>query len=96
MIDALNAALQLPPAKLFSKLPPKRVGEVDRQYLNEVLDAGFRNTVDPANIFQRLESTFAQRFGVGYAIQHNSGTGTMHSCLLAAGVGPGDEVIVPR
>ena len=61
MIDALNAALQLPPAKLFSKLPPKRVGEVDRQYLNEVLDAGFRNTVDPANIFQRLESTFAPK-----------------------------------
>ena len=29
-----------------------------------------------------------------YAILHNSGTGTMQSCLLAAGVGPGDEVIV--
>lgn len=95
MNETLTATLALPPAELFALLPPNRVGEADRRYLDEVLDAGFRNTIDPANIFQRLESAFANRFGVGYAILHNSGTGTMQSCLLAAGVGPGDEVIVP-
>lgn len=88
-------ASDISPAEIFAQLPPKRVSVRDRQLLDEVLDAGFRNTEDPANMFARLESAFAERFGVPYAILHNSGTGTMQSCLLAAGVGPGDEVIVP-
>jgi len=44
---------------------------------------------------ERFELAFAKRFGVDFAISHNSGSGTMLSCLLAAGIGPGDEVIVP-
>lgn len=95
MNDTLTDLLEGPPGELFAQLPPKRVGAADRRYLDEVLDAGFRNTIDPANILQRLEAAFAERFGAKYAILHNSGTGTMQSCLLAAGVGPGDEVIVP-
>ena len=43
----------------------------------------------------RLEAAFASRLGAGFAIAHNSGTSTLHSCLAAAGVGQGDEVIVP-
>ncbi|MBX3177606.1 MAG: DegT/DnrJ/EryC1/StrS family aminotransferase [Candidatus Hydrogenedentes bacterium] len=95
MNENLHALLEGKPADLFGMLPPNRVGLADRAYLEEVLQAGFRNTIDPANILQRLESAFAARFGVRYAILHNSGTGTMQSCLLGAGVGPGDEVIVP-
>lgn len=44
---------------------------------------------------RRLEEKFAELFGVKYAISHINGTATMHSALVAAGVGPGDEVIVP-
>ncbi|MGH9397254.1 MAG: DegT/DnrJ/EryC1/StrS family aminotransferase [Terriglobia bacterium] len=88
-IENLNAE------EIFSHLPANRVGKIDRLYVQEVLDDGFGNTKDPANISCRFESAFAQKFGVGYAISHNSGSGTMLSCLLAAGVGPGDEVIVP-
>jgi perosamine synthetase len=43
----------------------------------------------------RLEQAYSSRFGVPYAIAHNSGTSALHSCLAAAGVGPGDEVISP-
>ena len=43
----------------------------------------------------RLEDAFSKRFNVKYAIAHNSGTSTLHSCLHAAGVVAGDEVIVP-
>lgn len=81
--------------EIFSHLPPNRVGETDRRYMNEVLDAGFSNTRDPANIMQRFETAFAGKFGVSYAISMNSGSGTMLAALIAAGVGPGDEVIVP-
>jgi len=89
-----NAA-DLDPHEIFSHLPPNRVGEIDRQYMNQVLDDGFGNTKDPANMVARLETAFAEKFGVAFAISHNSGSGTMVSALLAAGVGPGDEVIVP-
>ena len=95
MTDLLTSLETQDPAEIFRHLPPNRVGETDRRYLNEVLDAGISNTHDPADIYKRLESGFAERFGVSYGILHNSGTGTMQSCLLAAGVGPGDEVLVP-
>lgn len=64
------------------------------QYVREVLDYGWHNTRSPG-FNMRLEEAFAAKFGVKYAITHNSGTGTMHSSLIAAGIGPGDEVIVP-
>jgi perosamine synthetase len=63
--------------------------------MNEVLDDGFSNVKDPASMVWRFEEAFAKKFGVEFAISHNSGSGTMLSCLLASGVGPGDEVIVP-
>jgi perosamine synthetase len=80
--------------ELFASLPAKRVGELDRKYLGEVLEVGFHNS-DKSGICGRFEKEFAEKFGVEFAIAHNSGTATMHTCLMAAGIGPGDEVIVP-
>jgi|CXWL01.1.fsa_nt_gi perosamine synthetase len=66
----------------------------EARYVLEALDSE-----NPANTevpwAKRLEKAFASRFGVRHAIAHNSGTSTLHSCLAAAGVGAGDEVIVP-
>ncbi len=80
--------------EIFSHLPPTRCGEADRRYMDEVLGAGFGN-FEAANMLRRFEEAFAAKFGTRFAISHNSGSGTMLACLLAAGVGPGDEVIVP-
>jgi perosamine synthetase len=85
---------QLDPDDIFARLPSNRCGEADRRYMAEVLDDGFGNR-ESAHMVGRFESAFAEKFGTRFAISHNSGTGTMLSCLLAAGVGPGDEVIVP-
>jgi perosamine synthetase len=87
-------AQTLDSAEIFSHLPSSRCGEVDRRYINEVLDAGFGN-FESAHMLERFEAAFAEKFGVPFAISQNSGSGTLLSCLLAAGVGPGDEVIVP-
>jgi len=84
----------LDPKEVFGALPPTRCGEADRRYVKEVLDAGFGNW-ESANMLGRFEKAFADKFGVPCAISMNSGSGTLLSCLLAAGVGPGDEVIVP-
>ena len=44
---------------------------------------------------KRFEKAFALAFNKKYAIAHNSGTSTLHTCLVAAGVKAGDEVISP-
>ena len=71
-----------------------RISERERQYVNEVLDGQFRGATSNV-MMQRLEKLFAEKFGVRYAISHINGTATLHAALVAAGVGPGDEVIVP-
>jgi dTDP-4-amino-4,6-dideoxygalactose transaminase len=42
---------------------------------------------------EALEKEFAQLCGVDHGIGTNSGTSALHLALLAAGIGPGDEVI---
>lgn len=42
-----------------------------------------------------FEEEFAAYCGVPHAVATNNGTAALHAALLAAGVGPGDEVIVP-
>jgi len=91
---ATREAKELDAEEILGALPATRVGEADRRYMNEVLDAGFGNW-ESADMLGRFEGAFAEKFGVRYAISMNSGSGTLLSCLLAAGVGPGDEVIVP-
>jgi dTDP-4-amino-4,6-dideoxygalactose transaminase len=44
---------------------------------------------------EAFESEFAEHLGVEHAIATSSATAGLHLAYLAAGVGPGDEVIVP-
>ncbi len=71
-----------------------RVSPKAYEYAKQVLDFGFHNA-HSAGFTARLERDFAARFGQRYGIAHGNGTATMQSALLAAGVGAGDEVIVP-
>ncbi len=43
---------------------------------------------------ERLEKQFADYLGVRYAVATSSCTGALHLGLAAAGIGPGDEVII--
>jgi len=71
-----------------------RVAPRAYDYVRQVLDFGFRNA-HSVGMTARLEREFAERFGQKYGIAHCNGTATMQSALMAAGVGVGDEVIVP-
>ena len=73
---------------------PKNKWKNEKKYLNEVLIAGFKAGSDGA-FSTRLESLFAKKHRVPYAIGFNSGTTTMHAALLAMGCGRGDEVLTP-
>ncbi len=72
----------------------QRIGSREEKYVREVLTSQYSAAIG-SDMVRRLEEAFAAAFGVKYAIAHTNGTSTMHSALVAAGVGPGDEVIVP-
>lgn len=75
--------------------PSWRVDQRERAYLEELLNAGFPDGSCNADFVGRLERAFAERFGSRFAITFTNGTATLHAALVAAGVQPGDEVIVP-
>jgi len=66
----------------------------EAKYLLEVLSTEFRSS-SGSKMTKRLETKFAEVFDSNFAISFSNGTATMHAALEAAGVGPGDEVIVP-
>jgi len=72
----------------------KRISNLERQYVNEVLDTNFRSSMG-SMMMTRLENEFRRRFDMKHCISHINGTATMHSLLEAMGIGVGDEVIVP-
>ena len=63
--------------------------EIDTAVLNALENSTFILGPDVA----AFENEFAAYIGAPYAVGVNSGTSALHLCLLAAGVGPGDEVI---
>lgn len=75
------------PGKLYQELK----GELDAAYF-EVMSKG--DLIDRGQL-KTFEDNLAKFVGVKYAVGLNSGYDALHMSLRAAGVGPGDEVIVP-
>jgi len=71
-----------------------RFSEKDIERVREVLKSNF-SASNSTNMCQRLEELFAEKVGTKYGITFNSGTTTLHGCVAVAGIGPGDEVIIP-
>jgi dTDP-4-amino-4,6-dideoxygalactose transaminase len=69
-----------------------RLQPQDLQAVAETLRSGWL-TLGPRT--QAFEEAFAEQLGVRHAIAVSSCTAALHLAYLAAGVGPGDEVIVP-
>jgi 8-amino-3,8-dideoxy-alpha-D-manno-octulosonate transaminase len=55
----------------------------------------FATARPPATKGEAFEKLAREIFGVKYALGVSSGTAALHAALVAAGVGPGTEVIVP-
>jgi perosamine synthetase len=65
----------------------------EKRYVNECLDSTWISS--KGEFIPRFESAFAEYAGARYAAAICNGTAAVHLCLLALGLGPGDEVIVP-
>lgn len=65
----------------------------EKKYVNECLDEGWVSS--NGKFIARFEDEFARFCGVKHALSCCNGTVALHLALLALGIGPGDEVIVP-
>jgi dTDP-4-amino-4,6-dideoxygalactose transaminase len=68
------------------------IGEEELAAITEVYRSGWL-TMGPRTA--ELERQFADYVGTRHAVAVSSGTAALHLICLAAGVGPGDEVVVP-
>jgi perosamine synthetase len=99
-MNALNSKLDIPaiaggrPAKSESFGTEPRYGDDE---LNELTEALRQGTLFYAfgNKVKQFEAEFCARTGFAHGVSTSSGTAAIHAALAAAGISPGDEVIVP-
>lgn len=78
-------------------------GAEERKIVMEVLDSGILSEFIGSNnerflggkYVRRFEDKWSERFGVKHTVSVNSATSGLYAAIGAAGIGPGDEVIVP-
>lgn len=69
------------------------IGEEERQAVLACLESGWTSSAGP--LVDEFEAKLARYCGVSHAVACVNGTAALHIALYAAGVRPGDEVIVP-
>ena len=69
--------------------------DIRQPEIDEVLDSLRSGWLGTGPKVERFERAIAQYLGVEQAVAANSCTAALHLALLALGIGPGDEVIVP-
>jgi perosamine synthetase len=69
------------------------IGELEQRYVRECVQSGWVSTA--GQFVERFESELRARTGASYAIATVSGTSALHAALLAVGVQPGEEVLLP-
>ena len=80
------------PDGMVQAWPP--ITDEDRRAIVEALDSGHLHGASAPQAMA-LQEEWAEYVGVKHCLVTNSGTSALHMALAAAGVQPGDEVIVP-
>ncbi len=78
----------------LSFIPHSRptLGEDEVRAVAAVIESG---NIAEGEVVQRFEKAFARKMGVQHAVAVSSGTAALHLALLAMGIGPDEEVIIP-
>jgi len=69
------------------------IGEREIAYVTDAVRSGWVSSIGP--YIDRFEQSFAAFTGTRHAIAVSNGTVALHLALVALGIGPGSEVIVP-
>jgi len=69
------------------------ITQLEKQYVNDCLDSSWISS--KGSYIDKFEKSFSKKINVKYSTSVCNGTVALHLALLALGVGPGDEVIVP-
>ena len=70
------------------------IGALEEQYVMEAVRSGWVSSIGA--FVDRFERGFAAYCSTRHAVMVSNGTVAIHLCLVARGIGPGDEVIVPN
>ncbi len=68
---------------------------IDRQDIDAVVEALGGDFITTGPKVAEFENAVCSWTGAGFAVAVSSGTAALHCAVFAAGIGPGDEVIVP-
>lgn len=68
------------------------IGEAEIQAVTDVLRSGWLSS---GPVTEDFEGKYAAALGVPAAVAVSSGTAALHLAVLALGIGPGDEVVLP-
>jgi perosamine synthetase len=90
--DAKGPVVQQGTSGFLPVAAPMLVGN-EKKYVLDCLDSTWISS--GGKYTERFEAAFAEFCGVHHAISCSNGTAALHLALMALGVGPGDEVIVP-
>ena len=69
------------------------ISDLEIEYVTDAIRNGWYDGF--RGYIERFQAAFQEHLGVRYALATSHGTGALHLALAAAGIGPGDEVIVP-
>ena len=68
------------------------VGAREKDLVAQVIDSGY---INDGKVTRDFESRVAKLAGTAHAVAYTSGTVSISMALMALGIGPGDEVLVP-
>jgi perosamine synthetase len=69
------------------------ITDVEKQYVMDCLDSEWISS--RGAYVERFERDFSEYVGAKFSVSVSNGTTALHAALLALGIGPGDEVIIP-
>ncbi len=93
MMATKIALVRSGPSRAYLPVSDIDLGGMERQYLLQAFDSGWISGSGP--FVELFEKGFADFCQTRHALSCANGTVALHLALLAMGVGPGDEVIVP-
>lgn len=79
--------------RVYFPVAEPKFGDAELRYVSECVLTGWVSSA--GKFVTRFEEQFSEFCETKFAVSSSSGTTALHLSLLALGIGPGDEVIVP-